>query len=269
DIIRLDPLWMGRRSFKKRALIEREILCRVRHIIGRTTWDYSNVKAINPDAKYYHCAEGLRDPFYKHVWDISKVQRHSIFISQASYPFKGFHILLKAVSLLKRDYPDIQVFAAGYNIGGNSFKERLKSPGYGLYIRRLINSFSLEENVEFTGVLDAEGVIDRLLKAHVFVIPSAIENSPNSLAEAMILGVPCIGAYSGGIPDMLEKGKCGLLYPYMEEAMLAEYIRCIFESDELALKFSQAGRDCALKRHDRRLIAEKIIMIYKDVIKQH
>jgi glycosyltransferase involved in cell wall biosynthesis len=82
----------------------------------------------------------------------------------------------------------------------------------------------------------------------------------------MILGVPCIGAYAGGIPDMLENGRCGFLYPFMEEAMLAEYIRRIFENDELALKFSRAGRERALKRHDRNEIAKKIINIYKTIM---
>ncbi|WP_003545035.1 glycosyltransferase family 4 protein [Desulfotomaculum nigrificans] len=266
DIIKLDPLWNNRRSFRSRAVFEREILCQVRHVIGRTTWDYSNVKAINPNIKYHHCDESLREPFYKSKWDISNVQRHSIFTTQAGYPIKGFHVLLKAVALLKRDYPDIQVFAAGYNLLGNSFKERLKIPGYGLYIKRLIKKLGLEDNVAFTGMLDAEGVVYRLLKSHVFVIPSAVENSPNSLAEAMLLGVPCIGSYTGGIPDMLENGNCGFLYPFMEEAMLAEYIRRIFESDDIALQFSQAVRESAHKRHDRKKITDTMVGIYRDIV---
>lgn len=266
DIIKLDPLWNNRRSMQKRAVFEREILCRVRHVIGRTTWDYANVKAVNPSIKYHHCDESLREPFYKNKWDIAKIQRHSIFTTQAGYPIKGLHILLKAAALLKRDYPDIQVFAAGQNLLGNSFIERLKMPGYGLYLKRLIKKLGLEENVIFTGILDAETVVARLLNSNVFVIPSAVENSPNSLAEAMLLGVPCIGSYTGGIPDMLENGNCGLLYPFMEEAMLAEYIRRIFESGELALQFSQAGRESAHNRHDRRKITDTMVSIYREII---
>jgi glycosyltransferase involved in cell wall biosynthesis len=266
DIIKLDPLWMGRRSFKKRAVFEREILCKACFTIGRTTWDYSNLKAINPKIKYFHCDESLRDPFYKYLWDISKINRHTIFVNQASYPIKGFHILLKSAKILKRDYPDIRIFVAGHNFDAKSFIEKLRIPGYGSYVKRLIKNLRLEDNIVFTGILDAEGIAEMLLKTHVFVIPSAIENSPNSLAEAMILGVPCIGAYSGGIPDMLENGRCGFLYPFMEEAMLAEYIRRIFENDELALKFSEAGRESALKRHDRNKIAEKIKNIYNTIM---
>lgn len=266
DIIRLDPLWNNRRTFRKRALFEREILCKVSHVIGRTTWDYSNVKAVNPSINYHHCDESLRTPFYESQWDIDKIERHSIFTTQANYPIKGFHVLLKAIAIVKRDYPDVRVYTAGHNLWGSSFLERLKTPGYGLYIRRLIKQLGLESNIIFTGMLDAQGVVDRLAKTHVFVIPSAVENSPNSLAEAMILGTPCIGAYAGGVPDMLENGNCGLLYPFMEEAMLAEYIMRIFASDELAGKFFVDGRASAAKRHDRKKITDMMIDIYRDIL---
>lgn len=265
DIIKLDPLWNWRRSFRKRAVFEREILNKVKHVIGRTTWDYANVRAVNPKAKYHHCDEGLRDIFYQHEWHISGIQRHSVFTTQASYPIKGFHVLLKAVALLKRDYPDIKVFAAGQNILGDSTVERLKASGYALYIKRLVKELGLEENIKFTGMLDAEGVANTLLKSNVFVVPSAVENSPNALAEAMLLGVPCVGSYVGGVPDMLENGKCGSLYPFMEEAMLAEYIRRIFDSDELALEFSRAGRASSHERHGRAKVVARILEVYHNV----
>jgi len=267
DIIRLDPLWNNRRTFRKRAVFEREILCKVRHVIGRTTWDYSNVKAINPGIEYHHCDESLRDPFYEFEWDISRIERHTIFTTQSNYPIKGFHVLLKAVAMLKRDYPDVRVFSAGHKLQGNSFLARLKTPGYGLYISRLMKDLKLQDNIVFTGLLDAQGVVDRLSKTHVFVIPSAVENSPNSLAEAMMLGTPCIGAYSGGVPDMLDNGNCGLLYPFMEEAMLAEYIRRIFKSDEMASKFSATGRASASKRHNRKKITDTTLDIYRSMLR--
>jgi len=216
DIIRLDPLWNNRRTFRKRALFEREILCKVSHVIGRTTWDYSNVKAVNPSINYHHCDESLRDPFYENQWDINEIQRHSIFTTQSNYPIKGFHILLKAVAIIKRDYPDVRVFAAGHKMCGSSFLERLKTPGYGLYIRRLMKQLGLESNIIFTGILDAQGVVDRLAKTHVFVVPSAVENGCNALHEAMILGVPSIAAFSGGMTDMMVHKENGLMYPFME-----------------------------------------------------
>lgn len=50
-------------------------------------------------------------------------------------------------------------------------------------------------------------MIEQYLKAHIFVCPSSVENSPNSLGEAQLLGVPCIGSIAGGIPSMLSMEK--------------------------------------------------------------
>ena len=51
---------------------------------------------------------------------------------------------------------------------------------------------------------------DRFLKSHMYLCPSAIENSPNSLGEAMLLGVPCVAADVGGISSIFENGKDGI-----------------------------------------------------------
>lgn len=59
------------------------------------------------------------------------------------------------------------------------------------------------------------------LNANVFICPSSLENSPNSLGEAQILGTPCLASYVGGIPDMMF-GNEGYLYRFEEIEMLAE-----------------------------------------------
>jgi glycosyltransferase involved in cell wall biosynthesis len=266
DMIRLDPLWKQRWSFRNRAVFEREILHKVNHVIGRTTWDYSNVKAIKPNAIYYHCDEGLRNEFYKVKWDSSKIQKHSILTTQVGYPIKGFHVLIKACAILKQDYPDIKVYAAGANILGHSISERLKISGYALYIKKLIQRLKLQDNVVLTGMLDAEGIVKMLLKSNVFVVPSSVENGCNSLHEAMLVGVPSVVAFSGGMTDMVTHKVNGFMYPFMEEAMLAEYIRRIFESDELTLQFSQAGREIAHKRHNRKKITKTMVGIYRGIL---
>lgn len=108
-------------------------------------------------------------------------------------------------------------------------------------------------------------MLQRLLKTNVFVLPSAIENSSNSLSEAMILGLPCIASNTGGTMDMLEYPKEGLLYPYTEPAILAEYVMQYFRDDDLCIKLGQAARTRALERHNKQAIGEKMIQIYKEM----
>jgi hypothetical protein len=66
---------------------------------------------------------------------------------------------------------------------------------------------------------------------------------------------------------MLEEGKCGLLYPFMEYPMLAENIRSFFNDDALAMQYSQRARMTALVRHDRDMITSKTVEIYNQIIK--
>jgi len=113
DLIRGDTIFQVKRKFKKRGMLEKECIQRTRHVIGRTSWDYSHVNVINSAVNYHFCNESLRDGFYTaHKWDISQKADWTIFCSQAGYPIKGLHQVLEAVALLKKDFPKLQVCTA-------------------------------------------------------------------------------------------------------------------------------------------------------------
>ena len=266
DLLRRTGVLSGRSRFRRRAKFERKLLSSTRHVIGRTEWDYSNVWAINPRATYHLCNESLRSPFYAGGWDLHKCERHTLFTSQASYPIKGLHILLEAIRLLKPDYPDIRLSVGGPKITNTaSLKEKLLITGYGNYIRNLIRDYGIESNVEFTGALNADAMAGELAATHVYVLASSIENSPNSLGEAQLVGTPCVASYVGGVPDMVTDGEDGLFYNYLEPAILANKIRKLFEDDELAQKLSIKGRERALVRHDRQKNLERMLEIYSTI----
>ena len=210
----------------------------------------------------------MREEFYRSSkWDISKVRKHSIFCSQAGYPIKGLHFIIEAANILKNEYPDIKIFVAGDDITKSSnVREKMKITGYGNYIKKLIKKYNLEENIIFTGMLNAQGMVNKLLESNLFVQTSAIENSPNSLGEAMMIGVPCIASYVGGTCNMLEHEKEGLLYTYTEPAILAQYIKKIFEDDNLCMKFSNNAINKAMNTHDKERITQETIDMYLDIL---
>ena len=270
DVLKLNTIFDGKKDFKNRAIYEKQIIKKSNYIIGRTLWDKSNVIAISPDKKYYNLNECLRTSFYNEkVWDIKKIQRHSIFCSQASYPIKGLHILLKSISLLKKSFPDIKLYVGGINIvDESSVIKKIKTTGYGKYIKKLIKKYDIKQNVEFTGLLSAEQVADRLLKTHVFVSPSFIENESNSLTEASVLGVPAVGSYVGGVTERIIHGETGFYYPVTESSMLAYYIKKIFSEDDLAMKFSVNARKKAKLIVDRQKNYEDLYNIYTAIINE-
>ncbi len=156
DVLRRDSLNSQKQDFKKRGKYEQKAISSVKHVIGRTFWDYACVKQINPDVQYHYNNETMRSGFYQKRWDKQKCKSHTIFASQAQYPIKGFHYLLKAVSILKREFPDISLFVSGSN---NAFKQGLLITAYGKYINKLIHRYQLEENVHYVGMLNEEQMI--------------------------------------------------------------------------------------------------------------
>lgn len=267
DFLRLDNLRQQQKRFTKRGLLEIKALQNVKHVIGRTTWDRVCVLQINSRAQYHFCNETLRNEFYKHRWDINQCEKYSIIISQGSYPVKGLHFVLEAMSMILTKFPKAKLYVGGENITkSKSLKDGLKISSYGLYIRELTRKLGLKQHVIFTGLLDEKQMCQRYLKSHVFVCPSSIENSPNSLGEAMILGIPCVASYVGGIPDLLQDKEEGFLYQHDAPYMLAHYICEIFKNEDLALKFSKNAREHALKTHDSDENTRKLMGIYKEIL---
>lgn len=267
DFAKQDNIQQQQKNFIRRGKIETEAIKRAKNVIGRTTWDKACVSQMNPDAMYYFCNETLRDEFYNNRWNIEDCEEFSIFTSQASYPIKGIHFVLEAMLLVIKKYPNSKLYIAGHNIiDSMTFIQKIKLSSYAIYIKDLIKKYNLVDNVVFTGILDEKQMCERYLKSHVFVCPSTIENSPNSLGEAMILGVPCVASYVGGIPDMLKDKIEGFLYQYDAPYILAYYICEIFKNGNLALNFSNNARVKALITHDRDLNTRRLIEIYKKIL---
>ena len=268
DFVRRTSLERERCRFVERGEAERECLRIAKHVIGRTEWDKACVLQVNPGVSYHHCNETLREEFYAGAWDARRVERHSMFVSQCSYPIKGFHYVLEATALLKENIPDVKLYTTGENVFRDGLRRNLGRNSYQLYIARLIERLGLRENVVFTGGLDAAGMKARYLASNVFVSASTIENSPTSVGEAMLLGCPVVSSCVGGVPDMLEHGQEGFLYQASAPYMLAWYVERVFGDDELATRFSRAAHERAMRTHDRERNLRDLLDIYDSLTRQ-
>ncbi len=254
------------RWYKPRMKSEKEIIKNAEYILGRTTWDRAHSYAINPNAKYYPCSRILREPFYKQSWDIGKIERHSIYIGNGYHALKGVHFVVEALPYLIKEYPDIKVYVAGYKPYQENDKRSFLKKGYGSYLKKLIYDLGVQEHIEFTGPLKAQQVAEKLSTVNAYVLCSTIENSPNTLGEAMMVGTPCVAAYVGGVSDMAQDGKEALFYRNDDPKLLAWNLKKIFDNDDLALSFSEAGKKKARFTHDAQRNAQMLLDAYSDIL---
>lgn len=268
DLLKNDNIKKQRKKFKERGKFEIDAIKNVKHIIGRTEWDEACVKEINRNCNYYKCNETLREVFYNEEWDIKKCNRHSIFISQGSYPVKGLHFAIEAMSKVIKVYPDAHLYIAGNDITKcKTITEKLKISSYSKYIKSLISRYKLSESITFVGDLDEKNMCKKFLESNVFVSASTIENESNSISEAKILGVPVIASYVGGTTSRIEHGIDGYQYQHDAPYMLSNYIDIIFRNDDIAIKLSRESRKRALSLNDRMVNFEKLIEIYNCIYK--
>ncbi len=266
DIVRNDSLFHQKHNMKKRAIFERRLLESINHVIGRTFWDKTHSWAINSNVNYHFCNETLREEFYKQSWDYDNCEKYSIFLSQAHYPIKGLHQVIKALPLVLRKYPETKVYVAGNSFFSST--KKWKQNGFGKYIKTQIKKLKIQDKIIFTGVLSEVEMCEKYIKSNVFVCPSSIENSPNSVGEAQLLGVPCIVSDVGGSAEMVVNEQTGLVYRFEEFEMLATNIIRIFDSKNLSEKLSVEAKKIAQKRHSQKLNAEKLISIYQLICKK-
>jgi glycosyltransferase involved in cell wall biosynthesis len=115
-------------------------------------------------------------------------------------------------------------------------------------LREMAAGPGLAGRVAFTGRIS--NVPDFLRAADVFAFPSEFEALGLSLVEACACGVPAVASRTGGIVDVIEDGRSGLLVPSGDRAALAAAMRRLLADEELRAGLGRRGRGIARSRFD-------------------
>lgn len=265
DLIRRDNILQQQEKFVLRGRLETKTLEKLRHVIGRTDWDHACALSVNPDIAYHFCNETLRESFYEGQWQYDRCVKHSIFASSCAYPIKGFHYLLEAFAQVVKTYPDATLAVTGGSFLPAGLKGKLRQSSYEKYLAALARKYRLEDRLVFLGHLSAEKMKQAYLDANVFVLPSTLENSPNSLGEAMILGVPSVAADVGGVRNLMNHGMEGRIYESGDVKALAENILQLFALEDKAAALGKAAADHAMQTHDPEKNLRDLMDIYLEI----
>lgn len=165
-------------------------------------------------------------------------------------PEKGHRYLIEALDLLKN----------------KELKWRCTFLGEGELendLRTLTEKYNLSENVAFPGF--CEDVFSVLLNADLFVLPSLHEGSPNALIEAMGIGLPCIASDVGGIKDLVENEKNGILVSPQNSKALSEALYHVLTNPELAVELGRNARASIQQKFDNAESIRRLKQIYQSL----
>lgn len=168
---------------------------------------------------------------------------------------KGFQVLIRAIPEILRRVPEAKIVIVG------------PDSGYKFELKRLTAELNAEKAILFTGVLSEQDVKVVYSVANVFVIPSLHESVPTTLLEAMCFGKPCVATSVGGIPDIIENERSGLLVKAGNHNSLANAIIKILQDDSFANYLGLNARK-EVEKYDWSNIASHIRKVYEEVTRQ-
>ncbi|MGJ8737220.1 glycosyltransferase family 4 protein [Zobellia laminariae] len=252
-----DTMYHNFLMFKHLVAREKRIFSFAENFIGRTTWDSRLVKTMAPQARYFHCDEAMRPPFLTNQWkQWNDRDKFVITTTIRGNLYKGLETVFRTSEILSDKI-------------GKRLEWRIigiaEGTVYTKAARKEANFPSSRPEVKLLGNKTGPEMIEELLNSDIYVHPSHIENSPNGVQEAMLLGMPVIATNVGGTPSMLVDGKEGLLIQNKDPYAMAGAILEFSESPDKAKLMGENARKLGLVRNSSKKICDDLLKIFDEL----
>ncbi|MBK8505597.1 MAG: glycosyltransferase family 4 protein [Saprospiraceae bacterium] len=245
--------------YNKFVARETRIFNQAKNFIGRTAWDRRLVSTMAPNAQYFHCDEIMRPIFYRHVWKPNPIQDKYILVSTfRDNLYKGLETAMQAFKILT-DLTDRPIEWRIIGVPEHSHYEK---------VCRKVSGLGSTPDFKIMGLKSASEIINIFSDATLFVHPSHIDNSPNSVCEAMLYGIPVVATNVGGIPSIVKDNTEGLLVQNGDEYALAGAILQMLKNPNVAMEMAVKARKRAMLRNDGETIIADLRKIYQQLIFQ-
>jgi glycosyltransferase involved in cell wall biosynthesis len=170
---------------------------------------------------------------------------------------KGLIELVDAFDHLAKLHPDVTLVLIGED--GGMRRE----------VEARIQERTLEPRVRITGFLPDERLLRSAFReAAVFVLPSEYEAFGLVLLEALAQGTAVVASRVGGIPEVLDDGRAGMLVPPKEVRPLAEAITELYEDRDRRRALGEYGRTSVVPRYTWDRVVERLEAVFRTVLEE-
>ena len=247
-------------SLRKKMEREKRIFSYIDHIIGRTFWDRNVSLAFNPYRHYYEVGEILRPAFFKAHWNKKKFSSPLTIISTTSAGYyKGFESILRTAQVLKSIG-----FSFQWNVIGLSYDDNI------VHLAERVVGININSlNIGLLGRKDAVDLAHFMEESDIFAQVSHMENSSNSLCEAMLLGMPIIATFAGGTASILVNNQEGILVQDGDPYVLAGAIVEMANNTDIAIKMGENAAKKAATRHAPETVCSQLMNVYTLILQNH
>lgn len=259
NIVRYIWYYIQTTKQKSREKMEKKIFENIKYYMGRTCWDKAVTKVCNPDRIYFHVDEALRPVFLEgdRYWTLNESNSSKLRIVTigCSTLYKGLDMMLKTATQLKCLGIDFE-----WNVVGHIPNE------FRMMVEYKEKKRFKECNINILGFKSPEFISELLCNSSMYVHTAYIENSPNSLCEAQIMGLPIVSTNVGGISSLVNDEVEGVLVPANDPYRMAFEIYELFSDKERMNEYSLKGMERARKRHNPDNIAKDLMNCYTTII---
>jgi glycosyltransferase involved in cell wall biosynthesis len=219
----------------------------------RTDWDKKFVRDLNPRAKIFHISEAIGDIFFKSVWD--GIESNDILIVGSICERKGTEFLLNSIQTIIKNFPKLKFNFVGN--GSEKFINKMKSLSKKLSIEKYINWIGYKNSLEIAKLLS---------NSRFYIHPSYIDNSPNSLLEAMAVGAPSIASAVGGIPSMVQGESIIKLFDINDKEDFISKVWNLLSNKELSFDISKRSKQFVQRNNKPEIVSKITVDIYNQII---